>query len=123
MQMAERSLKLMDLPERHEANFLQPVYQLTIGHLVDSMEAFADRNTELAKSLQVKDSELDELFKRCMMKFSDLIETGNANGSYVLSLVFVLRSLERINDLASNIGKDVCFIGDLVEESDMSRLS
>ncbi len=107
VKIAERSLQLMGLPDRRGANFIQPVYDRTISMLIEGMSAFADQDLVLARGLPVRAAELENLFTAALLKYSDLIETGNARRDDVMALISVLRSLERVGHLATSIGEDV----------------
>ncbi len=108
--IAKRARKMLARPELPEVAMLEPLYALADQQLRDAMSAFADRNAELGASLQVRDKELDKMHKRLVAAFSSRMEEGGARAEDFLHLVFIARSLERIGDLAQNIGEDAVFL-------------
>jgi phosphate transport system protein len=78
--------------------------------LRDAMSAYTDRNAELGQSLQLRDKDLDKMHKRLIATFTARLEEGGEKAEDYLHLVFVARSLERIGDLAKNIGEDAVFL-------------
>jgi len=72
----------------------------------DSVRAFADGDYELARTLKLKDRELDALTDDVNER---LVERGTLDSELVPSyvdLIFVARALERIGDHATNIAED-----------------
>ena len=70
------------------------------------MRAFADGDYELARTLKLKDRELDALSSDLNEKF---VERATADSELVPSyvdLIFIVRALERIGDHATNIAED-----------------
>jgi phosphate transport system protein len=108
--IAKRARKMLSQPELPEVNLVEPLYALADQQLRDSMSAFTDRNAELGESLQLRDKELDRMHKRLVATFSARLEEGGGRAEDFLHLIFVARSLERIGDLAQNIGEDAVFL-------------
>lgn len=108
--IAKRARKMLSQPELPEVNLIEPLYALADQQLRDSMSAFTDRNAELGESLQHRDKELDRMHKRLVATFSARLEEGGGRAEDFLHLIFVARSLERIGDLAQNIGEDAVFL-------------
>ncbi len=108
--IAKRARKMLARPECTEVTFLEPLYTLADQLLRDSLSAYTDRNAELGQSLQLKDKELDKMHKRVVATFSARLEEGGDRAEDFLHLIFVARSLERIGDLAKNIGEDAVFL-------------
>jgi phosphate transport system protein len=72
----------------------------------DSMRAFADGDCELARTLKLKDRELDAVTRELIEK---LVARATVDSELVpshLDLIFVARALERIGDHATNIAED-----------------
>ena len=90
-----RELPLLELP-----------YRLAVAIFRDSMRAFADGDYELARTLKLKDRELDALTSDLNEK---LVERATADSQLVpnyVDLIFIVRALERIGDHATNIAED-----------------
>jgi phosphate transport system protein len=108
--IAKRARKMLARPEFSETNLMEPLYALADQQVRDALSAYTDRNAELGESLQVRDKEIDKMHKRLIASFSARLEEGGDRAEDFLHLIFVARSLERIGDLAVNIGEDAVFL-------------
>jgi phosphate transport system protein len=109
--IAKRAKKMAGRPELTEIKLAEPLYGLADRILRDSMTAFTDRDVALGASLRDRDKELDRLHKNVIGTLSNLLEEGGERTEDHLHLIFVARSLERVGDLAVNIGEDAVFLG------------
>jgi phosphate transport system protein len=75
----------------------------------DAIKAYADGDIELARSLRIRDKELDELNRNFAETLTDLMPSHPDSIRGFMELVFVARCLERIGDLAKNIGEDTIY--------------
>jgi phosphate transport system protein len=104
--IARRAKHLNDRPAVRELAFLEPPYRLAVTIFRDSIRAFADADYELARTLKLKDRELDALTDHVDEK---LVQRAALDPELVPSyvdLIFVARALERIGDHATNIAED-----------------
>ena len=108
--IAKRARKMLTRPECPEITFIEPLYALADQQVRDALSAYTDRNAELGQSLQLRDKELDRMHKRLIATFSARVEEGGEKAEDYLHLIFVARSLERIGDLAVNIGEDAVYL-------------
>ncbi len=108
--IAKRARKLLAYPETPETRLLDPLYALADQQLQDALTSFTQRDAALGESLQLRDKELDRVHKRLVAGFSARLEEGAGCAALYLHLVFVARSLERVGDLAVNIGEDAVFL-------------
>lgn len=108
--IAKRARKMLTRPECPEVTFIEPLYALADQQVRDALSAYTDRNAELGQSLQLRDKELDRMHKRLISTFSSRLEEGGGKAEDYLHLIFVARSLERIGDLAVNIGEDAVYL-------------
>ncbi len=113
--IAKRAKKMISRPLVSEAKLIEPVYSLADALLRDAVAAYIDSDSGLGASLKLRDKELDKADKRTTARLSELLEEGGENAELFLHLVFVVRSLERVGDLAVNIGEDAVFL-DLAED-------
>ncbi len=95
-----------------EAALTEPLYSLADSLLRDALMAFTDSNAELGEGLKARDKELDRLHKAMIASLSGRLEDANGRSENLLHLIFVARSIERIGDLAVNIGEDAVFLGE-----------
>jgi len=80
---------------------LEQPYRLALTTFRDSVRAFADGDYELARTLKLKDRELDALIDDVKER---LVARGTLDSELVPScvdLIFVARALERIGDHAT----------------------
>ena len=110
--IAKRSKKMCKAMPLEEASLAEPLYTLADGILRDSITAYTDSNGALGESLKARDKELDRLHKQLIASLSSRLEDSNGRAENLLHLIFVARSIERIGDLAVNIGEDAVFLGD-----------
>ncbi|TAE76052.1 MAG: phosphate transport system regulatory protein PhoU [Verrucomicrobia bacterium] len=108
--IAKRARKMVARPACPEVTFIEPLYALADQQVRDALSAYTDRNAELGQSLQARDKELDKMHKRLIATFSARLEEGGEKAEDFLHLIFVARSLERIGDLAVNIGEDAVYL-------------
>jgi phosphate transport system protein len=97
-------------PELSEVHMVEPLYHLADRLLQDGLLAFVDGRPDLGASLRERDKELDRQHKRVVAMLSGLLEEANGRCEDYLHLIFIARSLERIGDLAVNIGEDAVFL-------------
>lgn len=110
--IAKRSKKICKAAPLEEAALTEPLYSLADKLLRDALLAYTDANAELGESLKARDKELDRLHKQMITSLSGRLEDASGRSEYLLHLIFVARSIERIGDLAVNIGEDAVFLGE-----------
>lgn len=110
--IAKRSKKICKASPLEEAGLTEPLYSLADKLLRDALMAYTDANTELGEGLKARDKELDRLHKQMIASLSGRLEDSNGKSENLLHLIFVARSIERIGDLAVNIGEDAVFLGE-----------
>ena len=104
--IARRAKNLNTRPAVRALPLLEPPYRLAVAIFRDRMRAYADGDCELARTLKLKDRELDALTRELSEK---LVEHATMDSELVpsyLDLIFVARALERIGDHATNIAED-----------------
>ena len=104
--IARRAKRLNDRPTTRELALLEPPYRLAVAIFRDSVRAYADSDCELARTLKLKDRELDAVTRDLSEK---LVQRATVDSELVPSyvdLIFVARALERIGDHATNIAED-----------------
>ena len=110
--IAKRAKKICKAPPLDEAGLTEPLYSLADKLLRDALLAYTDSNAELGESLKARDKELDRLHKQMIASLSARLEDSNGRSENLLHLIFVARSIERIGDLAVNMGEDAVFLGE-----------
>jgi phosphate transport system protein len=102
--IAKRSKKICKASPLEEAALTEPLYSLADKLLRDALMAYT--------GLKLRDKELDRLHKQMIASLSGRLEDSNGRSENLLHLIFVARSIERIGDLAVNIGEDAVFLGE-----------
>ena len=110
--IAKRSKKICKAAPMEEVSATEPLYSLADKQLRDAVMAYTDANSELGESLKLRDKELDRLHKQLIASLSGRLEGAEGRSENLLHLIFVARSIERIGDLAVNIGEDAVFLGE-----------
>jgi phosphate transport system protein len=110
--IAKRSKKIGKSHPLEEVGLAEPLYSLADSLLRDALMSYTDSNSELGESLKARDKELDRLHKQMIASLSSRLEDSNGRSENLLHLIFVARSIERIGDLAVNIGEDAVFLGE-----------
>jgi phosphate transport system protein len=94
---------------------LESAYRLTLVIFRDSIRAFADGDCEHARTLKLKDRELDALIDEVTERLAERLAQESELVTSYLDLIFVARSFERIGDNSANIAED-CFWRDRAED-------
>lgn len=108
--IAKRAKKLTAGQDLPDVTLIEPLYTLADHLLRDAISAYSDRNAKLGASLHGRDKELDRLHNAATATFGTRIEQSSGRSQDYLHLILVTRSLERVGDLATNIGEDAVFL-------------
>lgn len=108
--IAKRAKKICSGSELPEVNLIEPLYQLADRLLRDAISAYSDRNAVLGASLHARDKELDKLHHETNALYGARLEDVTGNSQEYLHLILIVRSLERVGDLATNIGEDAVYL-------------
>lgn len=110
--IAKRAKKICKSGEPVETAVIEPLYTMAERLLRDALLAYTDANTTLGESLKAIDRELDAAHKQVIALLSSRIEKAGSRTENLLHLIFVARSLERVGDLAVNIGEDSVYLSE-----------
>jgi phosphate transport system protein len=119
--IAKRARKMSVTQELQDTTLIEPLYTLADHLLRDAITAYGEHDAKLGASLHMRDKELDRMYKDATATFGNRIEQSNGRSQDYLHLILVVRSLERVGDLAVNIGEDAVFLEaarDLRHETD-----
>lgn len=107
--IARRGRKLITRPLVPEAAELEPLYHYATQMFKDAVQAFADSDVDLARSLRDRDRGLDEMNRDFAEKITNLMSVNVDNIPSYMDLIFTARFLERVGDQAKNIGEDTVY--------------
>lgn len=84
--------------------------QLAQSMVKDSLDSFINGDVEKARSVCIRDDEVDQLNDQLFRELLTYMLSDNKTITRALDLILVSRNLERIADLATNIAEEVYFI-------------
>ncbi len=108
--IAKRARKMSASQELQDATLIEPLYTIADHLLRDAIAAYSEHDAELGAGLHARDKELDRMYKSASATFGARIEQSSGRSQDYLHLILVTRSLERVGDLAVNIGEDAVFV-------------
>jgi phosphate transport system protein len=74
-----------------------------------SLQAFIDRDADLAESVLMLDDQVDDMNREAFRTLGEMIRTQPERTSQALNALIISRNLERVGDHATNIAEDVIF--------------
>ncbi len=117
--IAKRSLELLQYPPVKPFIDLPHAAQVIQTMVKDVLDAFVNRNAELALGIRARDTEVDEIYERMLRELLTLLSEHPQLIQPGISLLLLFRHLERVGDLASNISEEVYYLvkGDVIRHS------
>jgi phosphate transport system protein len=109
VKIARRSSKLSMEPELDETATLGPMFIEATRLFRDSIRAYADGDIALARSLRVRDREIDQMNEDIANGLTANMALHPERIPDYLHLMFISRHLERVGDHAKNIGEDAVY--------------
>ena len=88
---------------------IREMAKATIKMVTDSIEAYVNRDLNLAKEVTEYDDVVDGLFDRVKTGLISMIAQNPADGGYAMDLLMIAKYFERIGDHAVNIAEWVEF--------------
>ena len=107
--IAEISLLLADEKFIKKLTHIPQMGDATIKMLNDSIDAFVNRNEELAYEVIEFDDVVDNLFDVIKKELIELVNKDIENGEQAINFIMIAKYLERIGDHAQNIAEWVLF--------------
>ena len=86
--------------------------EVSISMLKQSLDAFVNRDADLARRVIKKDDILDEKNVSIIRELLTYIAEYPALTTYCIELISIAKNLERVGDLATNICEDTIFIAE-----------
>ncbi len=108
--IAESALFIIERPAVKPLIDIPRMAELSIKMLKDSLRSFTDEDTELARSVCERDSEVDALGEQVLRELITFMSADTSTIERSLHLLRISRNLERIGDLSTNICEDTIFI-------------
>jgi len=109
--IAQRVLELADQPLLKPLIDIPKLATLAQGMVRDAINSFVNKDTELARSVILRDNEADELRNLVQSELiNDYMVKDASTVPRAIPLLLVARHLERICDHATNIAEDVIYM-------------
>ena len=100
------------LSKEEKLKILTPIKEMakeTTCMVIDSIDAFVNRDIDLAKKVIKKDDKVDALFSQLKDEMVKLINANEEDGEQATDLLMIGKYFERIGDHATNIAEWVIF--------------
>ncbi|MGQ3685695.1 MAG: phosphate signaling complex protein PhoU [Candidatus Loosdrechtia sp.] len=108
--IAERVIPLNQEPQLKPLIDIPRMATITQTMVKDSIDAFVNRDTELARSVCERDSTVDALNDQIFRELLTYMMQDPANITRAVHLMLISRHLERIADHSTNIAEEVIYI-------------
>ena len=108
--IAQRSLSLIRRAAFEVMIDIPHMSRIVESMVHKSLDAFVQRDPDLAQSVLLSDDEVDDLKNAVYRELMMMTEEGKAPVPAAFDLIFVAHNLERIADHATNIAEDVLFL-------------
>jgi len=110
--IAENVLKLLPHPPLKPLIDIPRMAEIAKKMTRDALDAFVNRDAELARDVLRRDDEVDLLKDQIFRELLTYMMADPGTIARALSLILISRNLERIADHATNIAEDVIFIAE-----------
>ncbi|MBQ2867959.1 MAG: phosphate signaling complex protein PhoU [Firmicutes bacterium] len=107
--IAEIVIPLVEKEQFTEPRYIEEMAVATRKMVVSSVNAYVDRNVELAKEVIAMDDAVDEKFAKVIGKLTKVIAEHPEQGELALELLMIAKYLERIGDHATNVAEWVVY--------------
>ncbi len=108
--IANTAIKLAGEPYLKPLEDLPKMSRLAAQMVHDAVNAFIHLDSETAREICVRDSEVDELYDKVIAHIIEVVKDKPDKLEQAFSLARVARDLERVADLATNLSEDVVFM-------------
>lgn len=108
--IAQRAIDLMEQPLLKPLIDIPRMAQLAQKMVKDSLDAFVNRDAELARNVCMRDDEVDQLNHQIFRELLTYMIQDTKAITRAVDLILVGRHLERIADHATNISEDVVYL-------------
>ena len=105
----ERTLHLIDTKYKRDMEHIRKMAAETTCMVVQSVEAYVEKDEEKAKEVIAHDDIIDDLFIKSREDVISLIRSNPEEGACATDLLMIAKYFERIGDHACNIAEWVIF--------------
>ncbi len=107
--ISEMTLQLAHEPYIKNLDYIRQMATETTWMLIQSIEAYVEKDTKKALGVITHDDIVDELFADTKKELIELIHKDKNNGEQATDLLMVAKYFERIGDHATNLAEWVIF--------------
>lgn len=108
-EISELNIRMEETPYIKKLEHVQQMAKETILMVVKSIDAFVNKDLELAQEVISMDDVVDDLFIKIKQELIGLINQDASNGEQATDLLMIGKYFERIGDHAVNIAQWVTF--------------
>jgi len=108
--IAQTVLDIVGMPLIKPIEDMPEMSDMACKMLHDAVNSFVHQDPELARDVCRRDSLVDEFYSKIISHTIDIIKKQHDKLEQGFAAARVARSLERVADLATNIGEDVVFM-------------
>ena len=108
--IAQSAQRILRHPQVKPYVDLPRMSELAEGMVRDSLNSLVNRDAELAKSVLIRDDEVDHLRDQIFRELLTYMMENSAVIYPAFELVLITKNLERIGDHATNIAEDVIYM-------------
>ena len=92
-----------------DADLIKEMAKETIAMVTNSVDAFVQKDVELAYEVIAQDDIVDDYFSKVKCGIISMIAENSADGEFALDLLMISKYFERIGDHATNIAEWVIY--------------
>lgn len=120
--IARRSIELLAYPPMQPFVDLPSVTRLIQEMVQDALDALVHRDAELAKELRERDKKINTAYEQMVRDLCVILADQPQLIQPGISVLLLFRHLERIGDLAANIGEEVYYLveGEVIRHADIT---
>ena len=117
--IAETTQRLINIERFRFVGSCDKISRTAQSMFEESLKAFAKRDVYLARTIISADDEVDRLQTSMQRRLQQEIDRVPENVGPLMQLDFIIRQLERIGDMATNIAENVIYMveGKIVRHS------
>lgn len=108
--IAQSAVEIIPYDFSNVENIISSTARASSSMLHDALTAFIKEKADLAKDVLARDDHVDKLRDECVRVFTEEIKRRPEMSAVYMNLTRVVRSLERVADLATNIAEYALFI-------------
>jgi len=107
--ISQMTIALADNPYVIDLSSIEKMAKETMEMIIKSIEAFVNRDLEIAEMVIKHDDIVDDLFRKTKKQIIKLINENPEDGEQVADILMIAKYFERIGDHATNVAEWVIF--------------